>query len=121
MLCDSATAVAIAITSRENSDSSMPGWPCVTPSHIAGTPPATCAVAPASRAASLMMLGKALVGLMRRQHVVVGGDDGQVRPLQALSASLSCVAQAAKPCARFEQDSFARVALASRAARARAR
>ncbi len=27
-------------TSRENSDSSMPGLPCVTPSHIAGTPPA---------------------------------------------------------------------------------
>jgi hypothetical protein len=37
-------AVAMAITSRENSDSSMPGWPCVTPSHMAGTPPATCAV-----------------------------------------------------------------------------
>ena len=28
----------------------MPGWPWVTPSHIAGTPPATCAVAPTSRA-----------------------------------------------------------------------
>ena len=35
-----ATAVAMAITSRENSDSSIPGWPWVTPSHIAGTPPA---------------------------------------------------------------------------------
>ena len=41
----------LALTSRENSDNSMPGWPWVTPSHIAGTPPATCAVAPASRAA----------------------------------------------------------------------
>ncbi len=44
-----AMAVPCAITSRENSDSSMPGWPCVTPSHIAGTPPATCAVAPTWR------------------------------------------------------------------------
>jgi len=50
MSCDSATAVAIAITSRENRLSSMPARPCVTPSHIAGTPPATCAVTPASRA-----------------------------------------------------------------------
>ncbi len=57
MSCDSAIAVAIAITSRENSDSSMPGRPCVTPSHIAGTPPANCATAPASRAAILMSAG----------------------------------------------------------------
>ena len=53
----SATAVAIAITSRLNSDSSMPGMPCVTPSHIAGTPPANCATAPASRAAILISAG----------------------------------------------------------------
>ena len=53
----SATAVAMAITSRENSDSSMPGWPCVMPSHMAGTPPANCAVQPSARAASLMMSG----------------------------------------------------------------
>jgi hypothetical protein len=53
----SAIAVACAITSRENSDSSMPGRPCVTPSHIAGTPPATCAVAPTARAAARMRAG----------------------------------------------------------------
>ena len=41
MLWLRATAVESAITSRENSDSSMPGWPWVTPSHMAGTPPAT--------------------------------------------------------------------------------
>ncbi len=58
MSCDSATAVASAITSRENSDSSMPGWPWVTPSHIAGTPPANCATAPSSRTASLIKAGK---------------------------------------------------------------
>ena len=52
-----ATLVAIAITSRLNSDNSMPGCPCVTPSHIAGTPPANCATAPASRAARLMSAG----------------------------------------------------------------
>jgi hypothetical protein len=53
----SATAVDIAITSRLNSDSSMPGCPCVTPSHMAGTPPATCAVAPTSRAQSFICSG----------------------------------------------------------------
>ena len=51
MLCDRPIAADIAMASRENSDSSMPVWPWVTPSHIAGTPPATCATPPASRAA----------------------------------------------------------------------
>ena len=50
--CESATAAAIATTSREKSDNSIPARPCVTPSHIAGTPPATCAVAPQRRAVS---------------------------------------------------------------------
>ena len=53
-----ATAVASAITSRENSDSSMPAWPWVTPSHMAGTPPANCATPPASRTACLISAGK---------------------------------------------------------------
>ena len=53
----SATAVAMAITSRENRLSSMPDVPCVTPSHMAGTPPATCAVAPCLRASSLIRSG----------------------------------------------------------------
>ena len=44
------TAVDSAMTSRLNSDSSIPSVPCVTPSHIAGVAPATCAVAPTSRA-----------------------------------------------------------------------
>ena len=44
MLCERPTAADMAIRSRENSDSSMPGCPWVTPSHIAGTPPATWAV-----------------------------------------------------------------------------
>ena len=48
----------MAITSRENSDSSMPGRPWVTPSHMAGTPPANCAAPPTSRAACLMIAGK---------------------------------------------------------------
>jgi hypothetical protein len=50
-------AVASAITSRENSDSSMPAAPWVTPSHMAGTPPATCAVAPSGAAASRISSG----------------------------------------------------------------
>ena len=57
MLWESDTAVAKAITSRLNSDSSMPGLPWVTPSHMAGTPPANWATAPASRAAFLISAG----------------------------------------------------------------
>ena len=48
MSWDSATAVDIAMTSRLNSDSSMPALPWVTPSHMAGTPPANWATPPAS-------------------------------------------------------------------------
>ena len=55
--CVRATAVPIAMTSRLKSDSSIPGCPWVTPSHIAGTPPANCAVAPTSRTASLITSG----------------------------------------------------------------
>ena len=57
MLWLKAIAVDMAITSRLNRLRSIPACPWVTPSHIAGTPPATCAVAPIERAASLMMSG----------------------------------------------------------------
>ena len=57
MSCDRPMAVACAITSRENSDSSMPARPWVTPSHIAGTPPATWAVAPSVRACARIRAG----------------------------------------------------------------
>ena len=57
MLWLSATAVESAMTSRENRLSSMPGWPWVTPSHMAGTPPATWAVQRSARAAALMISG----------------------------------------------------------------
>ena len=57
MSCDRDTAVARAIVSRENSDSSMPPRPWVTPSPMAGTPPATCAVAPSARACRRMNSG----------------------------------------------------------------
>ena len=53
-----ARAAGIAIVSRENSDSSMPGWPWVTPSHMAGTPPANCATPPTWRTASRITRGK---------------------------------------------------------------
>ena len=57
MSCVSAMAVLMAMMSRLNRLSSMPGMPCVTPSHMAGTPPATWAVAPRRRASCLMMSG----------------------------------------------------------------
>ena len=78
MSCESPIAAAIAIASREKSDSSMPTCPCVTPSHIAGTPPATCAVAAGGARRRADDLGEALIGLMRREHVVIGGDDREV-------------------------------------------
>ncbi len=73
----------MAMTSRLNSDSSMPPVPCVTPSHIAGTPPANCATAPASRAAAREQRRVSLKRLVRREHVVVGRDDADVRPCGA--------------------------------------
>jgi hypothetical protein len=51
------TAAESAMTSRLNSDSSMPSVPCVTPSHIAGVLPATCTVAPTSRAQTFICGG----------------------------------------------------------------
>ena len=47
MSWESAIAVDIAITSRENSESCIPSRPWVIPSHIAGTPPANWAIPPA--------------------------------------------------------------------------
>ena len=50
-----------------------------------------------------------LEGLMRREHVVVGGDDAEVGRRSPLrSASLSCGPQAAKPWARLAQPSALR-------------
>ena len=58
MLWDSAMAVPMAITSRLARDSSMPGSPWVTPSHMAGPPPANWPTEPISRKASLISAGK---------------------------------------------------------------
>ena len=55
--CVRAIPADMAITSRENRLSSIPGRPWVTPSHMAGTPPATWAVAPTARAASRICCG----------------------------------------------------------------
>ena len=55
--CESAIAVALAMVSRLNRLSSMPSWPCVMPSHMAGTPPATWAVPPALFIADLIFSG----------------------------------------------------------------
>jgi hypothetical protein len=68
----------------------MPGRPWVTPSHIAGTPPATCAVKPNQR-------GITFVRLVRRQHVVVRGDDGEVGAPAAAQGRLVFGAAGSKP------------------------
>ena len=57
MLCDRPMAADIAITSRLRSESSIPSCPCVTPSHIAGTPPATWPTALALCSALRMISG----------------------------------------------------------------
>jgi hypothetical protein len=109
MLCDSATAVAIAITSRLNSDSSMPGWPCVTPSHIAGTPPANCATAPTSRAPSLISSGYRSSGRCADSMSLYDETMARLGQRAARNFSLSVGSIAAKPWARFVQDSVVRV------------
>ena len=62
MSCDSAIAVDIAMTSRLNSDSSMPARPWVMPSHIAGTPPANWATPPAERTDFFSQAGYSCIG-----------------------------------------------------------
>ena len=121
MLCDSATPVAIAITSRLNSDNSMPGWPCVTPSHIAGTPPANCATAPASRAACLISVGKFSNGRCADSMSLYAETIAMFGQRTPRSAAFSGASMPANPCARFVHDSVARVAPAPRACSIRSR
>ena len=83
----SATPVASAMTSRLNSDSSMPSCPGDPVAHRWSTP-ATCAVAPTSRAQIFISAPVAAIGLMCREHVVVAGDDGEVGPSEALHRRL---------------------------------
>src|SRR3546814_3369477 len=103
-LCDSATAVAIAITSRENSDSSMPLWPWVTPSHIAGTPPANCAIAPALRAASLINGGKCSNGWCADNMSLYAETIARFGQPLPRSAVLSSDGEAAMACARLVHE-----------------
>ena len=84
MLCDRPMAADIAITSRLRSESSIPSCPCVTPSHIAGTPPATWPTALALVQRFADDLRVVFIGLVSGQHVVVGGDDGNVVAQHAL-------------------------------------
>ena len=58
MSWERAIAVDIAITSRLNSESCMPSRPWVMPSHIAGTPPANCAMPPDRITAFFSWAGK---------------------------------------------------------------
>ena len=116
MLCDSAMAVDMAMVSRENSDSSMPGWPCVTPSHMAGTPPANWATAPTSRTASLITFGKYSNGWCADSMSLYEDTIATDGCLYSRSLSLSLAGKAAKPCARFVHDSALRCTPLMRAA-----
>jgi hypothetical protein len=107
----------MAMASRLNSDSSMPGRPWVTPSHMAGH-----AAGDLGRAADLARrladhVGEALERLVGREHVVIGGDDADIgRSTRPSRVSLSAMVWPAKAWAQLAQDSLARPAPESRAA-----
>src|SRR5439155_3190121 len=103
MLWESAIAVASAITSRLNSDNSIPGSPWVKPSHMAGTPPANWAVAPAVRAASLIIAGKRSNGWCADNMSLYDETMAIFGRASSRSMILSPVGAAAKPCARLVQ------------------
>ena len=117
--CESATAVASAITSRLNSDSSMPARPCVTPSHMAGTPPATCAVAPTPRAAARITSGYGSYGRC--------ADNMSLYEVTMPMLGMACCRRglsspdAARTCARFEHASLPRAGSTSFRLRVRSR
>jgi hypothetical protein len=76
----SATAVLIAITSRLNSDRSMPACPCVTPvAHRRERRPRPGPSRRPRARRSSSARGSAHRA-MRREHVVIGGDDADVGP-----------------------------------------
>ena len=118
--CESATAVASAITSRLNSDSSMPARPCVTPSHIAGTPPATCAVAPATRAAARITSGNGSYGRCAESMSLYEVTMPMLGTTDCCSVGLS-TPEAAMTCARFAQASLPRAGSMSLRLRVRSR
>ena len=62
-----------------------------------------------------------LEGLMRRQHVVVGGDDAEVGHPVAAERHLLRGLHTAKPCARLPQESVERLALRPAAFETRSR
>ncbi len=103
--CDSATAVASAMVSRENSDSSMPSCPCVTPSHMAGTPPANWAVPPARSAVSLIQAGKASSGWCADSMSLYAETMPILGRSSAFRRILASPSMAAKPWARLVHDS----------------
>jgi hypothetical protein len=72
------TAVPSAMVSRLKRLSSMLLWPWVTPSHMAGD--AACHLGRRTDLAGvdLHLFGVAAIGLVGREHVVVGGDDADV-------------------------------------------
>ena len=117
---DSDTAVANAITSRLNSDSSMPARPCVTPSHMAGTPPATCAVAPARRAAARITSGNGSYGRCAESMSLYEVTMPMLGMTDCCSLVLSSP-DAAMTCARLAQASLPRAGSTSLRLRVRSR
>jgi len=121
MLCDSAIAVDMAITSRLNSDRSIPSWPWVTPSHMAGTPPANCAVAPALAAASLINGGKRSKGWCALNMSLYADTIPILSASPPDSAAFSMSLLAAIACATLLHDSLLRVGPSPAALAIRAR
>ena len=121
MLCESATAVESAMTSRLNSDRSMPSCPCVTPSHIAGTPPANWATAPCFAAASFITAGYVSKGWCALSISLYAETMPMFGTALPDSAFFSMLLPAAIACARLLQDIEPRDGPLSASPRMRAR
>src|SRR5262249_54158302 len=115
------TAVDSAITSRLNRDSSIPVRPWVTPSHIAGTPPANWATPPASRTAALIQSGYSASGWCADSRSLYAETMPTAGTTASRTAARSGPEQAAKPWARWPQPRPARAVPSDTAAASRAR
>ncbi len=103
ILCESAIAVLCAMFSREKRLSSIPGCDCVTPSHIAATPPANCEDAPASESVRLMSGGKFTKGWCAESMSLYAETMAIFSPFICTKLAFSCAEHGAIACAKLLQ------------------
>ncbi|MND84268.1 hypothetical protein D3C80_761570 [compost metagenome] len=121
MLWDSATAVDNAITSRLGRLSSMPGSPWVTPSHMAGVPPANWPTEPISRRAFLISSGKTSYGWCAESMSLYDETIAMFAAFIIRRLCLSSLPQPATPWAKLAHCSLPRIGPSLAAPRINAR